>query len=687
MRVSIDVGGTFTDLVLETNEGYMESFKSLTSYPNPIVGVMAVLEICAKSRNSSLAEFLGGVSALIHSTTRAINAVVTDNTAKTVLIVSEGHPDSLVLREGGRNDPFDYRKNFPKPYIPRALTFEMPGRIWADGREMSPFNDDKALSLINKIKEIEPQAIAVALIWSVVNPDHEIRVSKLLEKQLPGVPVSLSHRLNPTVREYRRISSCAIDASLKPLMTSYLRDLKTELENCGLVAPILAVTSQGGLVDLDLMAESPILSLNSGPSMAPVAGKHFAELEKDDIAIVTDAGGTTFDVSLVRDGEIPRTRETWVGRRYEGNLTGFPSVDVKSLGAGGGSIASIELGRLLKVGPESSGSKPGPICYGLGGKNPTVTDATVLLGYIDPAFFLGGKMDLSIALTQTIFKEKIADPLGISKEEAALAVLDLATEQMVNAIEDITVKQGIDPSDAVLIAGGGAAGFNAGAIAKRLKCRKVIIPEVGPVLSASGAMISDMTLEFVRTAFFRTDKFLANSVSDVINSLRVEAKKFFDRFPSATESNTRVEFSFEGRYPNQVWEIEVPLSNLDFKSPEALKALINSFHKRHTELYSFRDDGDLIEIMSFRARAHISSRNETFVRMAGKSTLSTGNSKRKIFVKDKGFVTVDIFRIENIESSKKISGPAIIESGYTTVVVPEGASIARKEAGYLTMEL
>lgn len=687
MRVSIDVGGTFTDLVLETNDGYMESFKSLTSYPNPIVGVMAVLELCAKSRNSSLGEFLGGVSALIHSTTRAINAVVTGNTAKTVLIVSEGHPDSLVLREGGRNDPFDYRKSFPKPYIPRALTFEMPGRIWADGREMSPFDDDKALSVINKIKDTEPQAIAVALIWSIVNPDHEIRVSELLEKQLPGVPVSLSHRLNPTVREYRRISSCAIDASLKPLMTSYLRDLKTELENCGLAAPIFAVTSQGGLVDLDLMAESPILSLNSGPSMAPVAGKHFAQLEKDDIAIVTDAGGTTFDVSLVRDGEIPRTRETWIGPRYEGNLTGFPSVDVKSLGAGGGSIASMELGRLLKVGPESSGSKPGPICYGLGGKNPTVTDATVLLGYIDPAFFLGGKMNLSVSSTQTIFKEKIADPLGISTEEAALAVLELATEQMVNAIEDITVKQGIDPSDAVLIAGGGAAGFNAGAIAKRLKCRKVIIPEVGPVLSASGAMISDMILEFVQTAFFRTDKFSPESVGDVINSLKAAANQFFERFPSATESNTRVEFSFEGRYPNQVWEIEVPLSNPDFKSPEALKALIETFHKRHTELYSFRDDGDLIEIMSFRARAHISSSNAPSVRISGKSTLSTGNSKREIYLKDKGFVSVDIFRIENIESTEKISGPAIIESDYTTVVVPEGASVERKEAGYLTMEL
>jgi N-methylhydantoinase A len=386
MRVSIDVGGTFTDLVVD-RDGTLHMFKAPTTHPDPVDGIFDAAAIAASSAGLTIGKFLQEIEVLFHSTTRAINAVVTGRTARTALLVSEGHPDILVIREGGRTDPFNYKIPYPAPYIPRSLTFEIPGRIWADGRELVPFDETKTAEVIKGLKERAVEAVAVSLIWSVVQPSHELSAARLLDQHLPGIPYTLSHQLNPTVREYRRTSATAIDASLKPIMAGYLHSLKSRLEAAGLQGRIFAVTSQGGVLDLADLADRPILSLNSGPSMAPVAGRYFASLEGSNEVIVSDAGGTTYDVSLVKNGVIPWTRETWLGPIYRGHLTGFPSVDVKSIGAGGGSIARVDAAGLLHVGPESAGSSPGPVCYRRGGTLPTVTDAAVALGYIDPGYF------------------------------------------------------------------------------------------------------------------------------------------------------------------------------------------------------------------------------------------------------------------------------------------------------------
>ena len=416
----------------------------------------------------------------IHSTTRAINAVVTGKTARTAFLTTRGHPDILLVREGGRTDAFNYRIPYPAPYVPRSLTFEVEERIGADGRIVRPLVAASVHDIADRLKAAGVEAVAVCLLWSIVNPAHELAVAAVLAERLPGVPVTLSHQLNPSLREYRRASSCCIDASLKPVMTRYLRALTSRLGESGLTGKMFAVTSQGGIADIEELAERPILSLNSGPSMAPVSGRHYALAERGHTAttaaIVTDAGGTTYDVSLVRNGAIPWTRETWIGPIYQGHMTGFPSVDVKSIGAGGGSIASVDGGGMLHVGPQSAGSNPGPVCYGRGGVHPTVTDAALVLGYIDPDFFLGGRMALAVDAARTAVATQIARPLGLSLDDAALAIIELATETMINAIEEITVKQGIDPEDTAIVGGGGAAGLNAVAIARRLKCRTVLFP-------------------------------------------------------------------------------------------------------------------------------------------------------------------------------------------------------------------
>jgi N-methylhydantoinase A len=688
MRISIDVGGTFTDLVADFGNDALQMFKALTTYPDPLKGIFDVIERAAISKNMGVDELLGKTELLFHSTTRPINAIVTGTAARTGLLVTKGHPDILVIREGGRVDPFNYKVPFPDPFIPRSLTYEVSGRIWSDGSELESFDSETLLKIIEKLKANKVEAVAVCLLWSIVNPDHELQVAALLDQHLPGVPYTLSHQLNPTIREYRRCSATAIDACLKPVMSSYLRALQAEMSARSFVGQIYAVTSQGGLVDLEQLADKPILALNSGPSMAPVSGKLYAELEKADLAIITDAGGTTYDVSLVRNGVIPWTSETWIGPPYQGHLTGFPSVDVKSVGSGGGTIVSVEGGRLLKIGPESAGSDPGPVCYGRGGTKPTVTDAALILGYIDAAYFLGGEMALDIDAARAAIHQDVALPLGLSIEDAALAVMNLSAEQMVNAIEDITVKQGIDPQLAVLVAGGGASGLSAVQIAKRLRCKKIIVPEVGAALSAAGAMMSDMKLDFFKTELIHTDEFDSSRAEAAIAILTEQANTFFNSFDNDLITKT-IDYSFEGRYPSQVWEIDVPLNKgITFNTKESVQQLVNDFHLRHTELFSFRDDGNAVQIMSFRAVARCKlATSDRPLNKAQSALPSSPVLKRAMLFQDTGFVDSPAYRLEELEKNTVISGPAVIESSFTTIVLPPEASAQKNPDGYIVITL
>ncbi|MBB3973332.1 hydantoinase/oxoprolinase family protein [Hansschlegelia beijingensis] len=683
MRLSIDVGGTFTDLVVDRLSGAAEVFKAPTTYPDPIDGILSAVALAANAQGITTEAFLGGVEVLFHSTTRAINAVITGQAARTALLATEGHPDILLIREGGRTDPFNYRIGYPAPYIPRALTFEIPGRILADGGERRTLDEAAVLRVIERLKEEKVEAVAVSLLWSIVNPAHELRVGELLAEHLPGVPFTLAHQLNPTVREYRRTSSCAIDASLKPIMSAYLRALKQRLGAHGMAGQIFAVTSQGGLVDVEELAERPILALNSGPSMAPVAGRYFAALQGATTAIVTDAGGTTYDVSLVRDGALPRTRETWLGPIYQGHLTGFPSVDVKSVGAGGGSIASVE-GGLLRVGPESARSDPGPVCYGRGGTRPTVTDAAVVLGYIDPDFFLGGRMGLAVAAARAAIERDVAIPLGLGVEEAALAIIDLATESMVHAIEDITVKQGVDPEDAVMIGGGGAAGINAVLIARRLGCRSILFPDVGAALSAAGAMMSELTSEFSQVVFMRTGAFDAAAANAIIAGLKERAEAFFASAGGRARER-RVDLAIEGRYPSQVWEIDVPIDEAMLAAEDAASRLVAAFHARHQELFGFRDDGDEVEIMGWRALARCRLADESAIRLPSGVDSAPTRSRTMTF-RETGPIEAPAYRLEALDPSVTVKGPAVVESNFTTVVLAPGSEARKTAEGGLCVQ-
>jgi N-methylhydantoinase A len=682
MRLACDTGGTFTDLVVEA-EGQLRMYKSSTTPDDPIEGVLDALSLAAADAGLPRPEFLAGGETFIHGTTRAINAILTGHTARTAFLTTEGHPDILVIREGGRIEPFNFTVPFPEPYVPRALTFEVPERIDAEGKVVKPLDQAGVLRVIEQLRDKQVEAVGVCLLWSIANPAHEQRVGELLAEHLPGVACTLSHQLNPTLREYRRASSTCIDASLKPLMRGYLHGLKGRLRAAGFAGRVLMVTSQGGIMDADDVAEAPIHSIGSGPAMAPVAGRHYAARDAaSDTAIVADTGGTSYDVSLVRQGRIPWTRETWLGQRFRGHMTGFPSVDVKSIGAGGGSIAWVDAGGLLHCGPESAGSRPGPACYGAGGTAPTVTDCALVLGYIDPAFFLGGAMRLDLEAAHRALESEVAKKLGLGIEPAAAAVLALATEKMVGAIEEITINQGIDPRSAVLIGGGGAAGLNAVAVARRLGCREVVIPETGAALSAAGALMSELSAEYGRMAFATSERFEAEAINAVLASLEEQCRAFIEG-PGAGSLEQRIDYTVEARYPHQIWEIEVPLRVDRFRGGTDLQALVADFHDTHKQIFEISDPGSAIELVTWRARVRCRLRAGGSGRLVAGAPEARLESGRQVYFAAAGWVEAAVRRFEAVEAD--LVGPAIIESSFTTVVVDPGAVARRTASGSLSI--
>jgi N-methylhydantoinase A len=684
MRLAVDTGGTFTDVIVEEN-GSRRPFKRPTTPRDPVEGVLDVLALAARESGLTREELLGRAELVIYGTTHAINAILTGNVAKTAFLTTEGHPDILLFREGGRTQPFNHRRTYPRGYVPRHLTWQVPERVDFHGNVLRPLDAAAVLEIIAQLRESGVEAVAVCLLWSTVNPAHELRVGALLAEHLPGVAVTLSHALNPTIREYRRGSATAIDASLKPLMERHLAELERRLRAAGLRAPVFVVTSSGGVMEIAEVTAAPIHAIISGPAMAPIAGRAYAQSDAGgETAVVTDAGGTSYDVTLVRRGHIPRTRETWLGERFVGHITGFPSVSVKSIGAGGGSVAWVDDGGLLHVGPQSAGSDPGPACYGRGGDQPTVTDASLLLGYLDPAHFLGGAMDLDVDAARSAVERVLAAPLGLDIPDAAIAVLEIATEQMVHAIEEITVNQGIDPRDAVVVGGGGAAGLNSVAIARRLGCASVVFPIVGAALSAAGALLSDLVREFSATFPTSSSAFAFEDVNRTLDALSDRCAQFLEA-SGGYDRRGVVEYWAEARYPHQVWELELALRSGRFTDQADVDRLVEDFHQMHRDVFAVNDPDSPVEIIGWHARARVAlgerARAEDVV-----VEPRAEQTRRPAYVPGLGRIDVLVQPLLGLLPGSELVGPAIIEAELTTIVVPPGATCRRSATGGVVVE-
>jgi N-methylhydantoinase A len=681
MRFAIDTGGTFTDLLVEDEAGLRHMFKAPTTPDDPIRGLLDSLEAAAGGLGLQRRELLGRGRLLIHGTTHALNAVLTGRTARTALIVTAGHRDILVMREGGRAEPFNFERPFPPPYVPRSLTFEVSERIGVGGEIVQPLDEASLEGVIDRVEAAEVEAVAVCLLWSPADPRHELRIGERLAARLPHVAVTLSHRLNPILREYRRAIAAAIDASLKPIMADYMGQLEARLRQSGFDGRVLIATSQGGVMDAADAATAPIHIINSGPSAAPLAGAWFAASDAGAAtAIVADTGGTTYDVAVVSGGQIAFTRNAVVGT-FD---TGFPSVDVKSIGAGGGSIAWVDRGGLLHVGPQSAGAVPGPAAYGRGGTRPTVTDASVVLGHLDPDYFLGGGMKLDRGAALEAVRREVAGPLGLSDEAAAEAILALTTETMVQAILTITVDQGIDPRSAVLVGGGGAAGLNSVRIARRLGCAGLLIPECGAALSAAGALMSDLKASFHRALPTHSARFDRAAVNAVLEDLEASCAAFATASGAGT-MDTTLTFTAEARYANQVWDIDTALPVRRFRDEADEAAFREAFHAAHRRLFGMDDPGCPVEVVGWSATVSCRLDAPPGMVLAPSATAPAAHARPCWFAAT-GWTDAAIIPLSTLAKGRRISGPAVIESGFTAIVIDPGAIAERSPSGGLFVQ-
>lgn len=689
-RISIDTGGTFTDAVVADATGILAIGKALTDTARNFAGVQAAIADAATQLGHDLGSLLAATDVFIYGTTRATNAIVTQRTARTAMLLTEGFPDILVYRQGGKLNPHQLNVDYPDPYVPRHLTFEIPERIDAEGSVVRALDEARVRAVLAEVAAAGVEAVAVCLLWSIANPAHERRVGELVAELLPGVPCTLSHELNPVLREYPRASSTAIDASLKPLMQEQLRLLERHLAESGYSGDILVSASVGGVMHVEDMIERPIYLVKSGPAMAPIAGLSYAELEAlGSNVVVVDTGGTTFDVSLVRDGQVSHTRETWLGDIYTGHLLGMGSVDIRSIGAGGGSIAWLDAGGLLRVGPQSAGSRPGPACYGGGGEEPTVTDAAVVLGYLNPAHFLGGKMPLDAAAARRVMTP-LAARLGKSVEDTALAIVTVANENMIKAIQEITVKEGFNPADSILVAGGGAAGLNILPIARALGMQRVLIPSTAGALSACGAHFSDIVREVGASRYTHTARFDYAGVNAALRSLDERLDAFADTLAARGLTECTRTLTVEARYAGQIWEIELPLRVQRFADEADVAAFIDDFHAEHERVFAVRDPDNPIECIHWRARltAALPRGSQTKISRERKGALVAQGARTAHFggLRAESHLAA-VHYGEALRPGDRIDGPAIIEEPTTTLVVYPGASARVTAYGHYLCEL
>ncbi len=668
-RIAVDTGGTFTDVVVADEKGNLTVGKSLTTLDRYYNGFKAALDNAATALGQTGDYLLNNCEVLIYGTTRSTNAIVEKKAAKTALLVTKGFPDILTYRHGGKQGVFDLAVELPDPYVPRRLTFEIPERINAEGGIELDLDEQKTKEIINDLNTMNIEAIAVSLLWSIANPQHELKVAELLEKFSPNIPYTLSHRLNPIIREFPRTSSAAIDASLKPLMQQHLRDLESDLRNSNYTGEILISVCTGGVMHVQDVIEKPIYTVKSGPAMAPVASIAYSSadsLGKD--IIVVDTGGTTFDVSLIREGQIKYSRDTWLLGEWTGHLLGLSSVDIRSVGAGGGSIAWIDSGGLLRVGPQSSGANPGPACYSQGGKEPTVTDAAVVLGYIDPNFFLGSRMKLDKKAAIESIKT-ISEELSLSVEETADAIITLAGENMIRSIHEITVQDGVNPAESILVAGGGAAGLNVVPIAKALGCKKILIPRTAGALSACGGQYSNVIAEFSGSYYSHTEDFDYEGVNKTLDDIKKRLNDFKNYLESKNIDKFEEEFFLSSRYLNQQWDMEISLPVNEIKNEKDVQIISKAFHDTHFQRYAVKEDDSIIECMDWKGRLSAILDKPTIPKVTATTKKAKESRISEAYFNETGKTSTPIYLGQELLPGMEIIGPAIIEEPTTTVVI------------------
>ena len=664
-QVSIDIGGTFTDCVV-SDGARLAVVKAPSTPPAFERGFMDALGLAARAFDCDLAGFLARTARIVHGTTVATNALVEGRVGAVGLICTAGHPDVLTLREAPRKRAFDWRLDYPRPFVPRNRTVEVGGRIDARGNEIAPLAEDDVRAAVDHLRRCPVDAIAVGLLWSVAEPAHECRVGEIVRELWPEVPVTLSHALNPIPREYRRTIATAIDASLHGIVPAYLGRLEGAVREAGFEGSLLVANCQGGMMTVDEIAARPIHAVMSGPTLAPIAA---LELSDEPDIVVIDMGGTTFDVSAIRARALIRTTEAPI----VDDLLGLPKIDVRSVGAGGGSIAWVDAGGLLRVGPVSAGADPGPAAYGRGGTRPTVTDANLVLGLLDADYFLGGRLPLDADAAHRAVAT-VAEALGLEVAEAAYAIHVTSNENMIAAIEDITVNEGIDPRESFLVAGGGATACHIGEMAQALGIGRFMVPGVAAGLSAFGGLVTDIRGEETATLHTSSRRFALDAVNHTLAELHGRAQRFLAR-AGVPEGERAYEYAFQARYRYQSWEIEASFAPAGGAlRADDVPALADAFHAMHERIHTIREDEGEVEFTTWTVRA-VGTGNAAALgttQAEGAGALPARGTRRVWLGEARAFRELPVHDGNAPPPGAEVAGPALIDSDTTTILLLAG---------------
>ena len=672
VRIAVDIGGTFTDLqILDARQGRVVAWKTPTTPADPSEGLMTGVREAAERFGFALSD----VGLLLHGTTIATNAVLERKLARGVLLTTAGFEDVLEITRHFRRDVYGLA---PDPFpclIERDMRLGVAERLRADGSVETPLSE--LGPVIARLVALNPEAIAIGLLHAYANPAHEIALRDAVRAALPDVPVSLSSEISPEIREYERLSTTVLNALLMPVVQRYLARLEARVGEGGFAPRIFLVQSNGGMCSLRRAAEQPARLLLSGPSGGALAAERLSRRLARPNLVAVDMGGTSFDVSVVQDHRIGLVTQGEVDRLP----VRLPMVEMRTIGAGGGSIAAVDAAGRLTAGPRSAGARPGPVCYGRGGTQPTVTDANAVLGRFDPDFFLGGAMALELDAARAAMAAHVAAPLKLPVEEAAEGVLRVTNVSLAAAVRLSLFEKGLDPRDFALLSFGGAGGLHATEVADELGMTEVIFPREPGTLSAYGILFSDLVQDLARSRLLPAEPASLPEIEATIAAMRAEAVARLDA-DGVPEEMRATEISADLRYHGQAFELLVPW-------PEApdLPALLARFHAEHRARFSYAAEAEKVEIVTLRMSA-IGRLPKPAEAAPTPPAIRTAPGTRQVWQQG-GAAAWPVWRREMLHAEDVIQGPAIVEEAFATHVIspgwragldPEGAVIARKIA-------
>jgi N-methylhydantoinase A len=677
-RIGVDVGGTYTDLVATDASGKTVFAKSPSTPADQSIGVMAGLEELARRLNVTRAEMLAATDRLVHGTTVATNALLERKGARVALLTTEGHRDVIEMREGLKPDRYDLRSPPPEPLVPRERRFGVRERLKASGEVLILLDAGSLDAAIAAIKQSGATSVAVCFLHSYLNPVHELAAVEHLARELPGISVSRSSDVLPQIKEYERVSTTIVNAYVEPVVRRYLTNLAQRLQAAGFTGSLFVVLSHGGMAPVEEASRLAAGTVLSGPAGGISGSRRCADLLDIPDLVPFDMGGTSTDISLISDGQVSLSADGMLA----GQRIALRSLDIASIAAGGGSIASVDSSGTLRVGPESAGSVPGPACYGNGGTAATVTDANVVLGYLDAAAFMGGARPLDRAASEAAV-DRIAASLDLSRLEAAAGIHKMINLTMADGIRLMTLRRGVDPRKFALLSFGGAAGLHAAEVARELEIKRIIVPTVASVLSAWGMLTSDLRYELSRTHYGAGPRISAGEVRELFAGLEQQAA---GRLRSWFNGPVSIERSAEMRYGEQVFEIDVSLTDLDLGAPDIVGQIEDRFHRRHEELYTYASRGQ--EVVFVNARVAAVGAVAQIDREAGASSSSgacSPRSTRQAYLG--GWRQVPVYGLDDLRPGHSLAGPAIIEAETTTVLVDSGDRVTVNALGWLDIML